>query len=169
MSQECQFLDRLAEVEKELVEAAKKMVKSASDPFSGVITFLHQRPENVSLKGSLIDVMLLETFGSRDEIPGLLKAISSQVNEIIRQANVIQINNHQPTAEKWGAYIIKKKESMKFEIGNEKGFLVLKNIKGLFGTEHGVELPLEKITVMPPKIVVTLNMGLVRPQRVLDL
>ncbi|MBZ0186095.1 MAG: hypothetical protein K8F91_07535 [Candidatus Obscuribacterales bacterium] len=164
-----QLLDKLAEVEKELVEGAKKMVKSASDPFSGVINFLHQRPENVSLEGSLIDILLIETFGSKEEIPGLIRAISCHVREIIRQSNVIQIINHQPTAEKWGNYIIKKKERIKFEVGTEKGCLVLKNIKGLFGTEHGVELPLEKITVMPPKLIVTLNMGLVRPQKVLDI
>jgi hydrogenase/urease accessory protein HupE len=51
---------------------------------------------------------------------------------------------------------------------------VLKNIAGLLGIEHGIahgiEAPLEKIMVKPPnKPVFTLNMGLLHPQRVLDL
>lgn len=51
---------------------------------------------------------------------------------------------------------------------------MLKNIAGLLGIEHGIEhgieAPLEKIMVKPPnKPVFTLNMGLLHPQRVLDL
>jgi hypothetical protein len=46
---------------------------------------------------------------------------------------------------------------------------VLKNIAGLVGIEHGIEAPLEKILVKPPKLIVTLNMGLLHPQKVLDL
>ena len=65
--------------------------------------------------------------------------------------------------------MIKQAESMRFEIGVEKGHLTLKNIKGLFGIEHGVELPLEKIVVQPPKLIVTANMGLFHPQKVLDI
>lgn len=157
-------------MEQELVVTARTLVKGATDPFSGVIKFLHERPENSSLHGYLVDRVLLETFGSREEIPGLIKALASHVREIIRQSNVISIVNEHPTAEKWGSYIIKQTENMRFEVGFDKGCLVLKNIKGLFGIEHGVELPLEQILVKPPsKLVVTCNMGLLKPQRILDI
>jgi hypothetical protein len=60
------------------------------------------------------------------------------------------------------------------QISFEKDCLVLKNIAGLLGIEHGIahgiEAPLEKIMVKPPnKPVFALNMGLSHPQRVLDL
>jgi hypothetical protein len=164
-----QILTKLQEVELELFETAKRMVKTASDPFSGVIRFLEARPENTSLHGYFVDRALLETFGSRDEIPGLIKALASHIREVVRQSNEINIINEHPTSESWGNFVIKQTVSMRFEIGVDKGFLVLKNIKGLFGIEHGVELPLETITVKPPKLVVTANMGLLRPQKVLDI
>jgi len=165
-----QLLQKFAEMEKDLVDTARYMVKSASDPFSGVIKFLHERPENTSLHGYLVDHVLLQTFGSQEEIPGLIRALASHVREIIRQSNVINIVNEHPTAEKWGQYIIKQKESMRFEVGVEKGCVILKNIKGLFGIEHGVEFPLETILVKPPKqLIVTANMGLLKPQRCLDI
>jgi hypothetical protein len=164
-----QIRSKFNEMEQDLVAHARRMVKTASDPFSGVIKFLHERPDNASLHGYVVDRVLVETFGSKEEIPGLLRAIGSHVREVVRQADVIKVINEHPTAERWGNYIIKQKESMRFEIGVERGNLVLKNISGLFGMEHGVELPLEKIEVKPPKLIVTLNMGLLRPQRVLDI
>ncbi len=165
-----QLLQKLAEVEQELTGTAKRIVKAASDPFSGVIKFLEDRPENTSLHGYFVDRALIETFGSRDQIPGLIRALASHVREIIRHSNVINIVNEHPTAERWGQYVIKQTEYMRFEISVEKGSLVLKNIKGLFGIEHGVELPLERIAVQPPsKLIVTANMGILRPQKVLDI
>ncbi len=164
-----QLLQKLSEVEQELTLKAQRIVKAASDPFSGVIRFLEDRPENSSLHGYFVDRALIDTFGSRDQIPGLIRAIASHVRHVIRQANVISIVNEHPTAERWGQYVIKQAESMRFEIGVEKGHLTLKNIKGLFGIEHGVELPLEKIVVQPPKLIVTANMGLFHPQKVLDI
>lgn len=121
------------------------------------------------MHGYLLQRVLSETFGSPEDMPGLIRAIGSHVHEIIRHANVISVVNEHPTAERWGTYIIKQKEKMRFEIGVEKDCLVLKNIIGLFGMEHGVEAPLEKIVVRPPKLVVTLNLGIVHPQKVLDL
>ncbi len=45
----------------EMADTARRLVKSASDPLSGVIHFLHERPENVSLKGlSVKDSSLAE-------------------------------------------------------------------------------------------------------------
>ena len=164
-----QLLQKLSEVEHDMNNTAKRIVKAASDPFSGVIRFLEDRPENTSLHGYFVDRALIETFGSREQVPGLIRALASHVRHVIRQSNVINIVNEHPTAERWGQYIIKQKEQMRFEIGMDKGFLVLKNIKGLFGIEHGVELPLESITVKPPKLVVTANMGLLRPQKVFDI
>jgi len=164
-----QILKTFAEMELELVKAADRIIESASDPFSGVIRFLHERPDDSPLHGYLVDRVLLETFGSREQIPGLIKAIGSHVREVIRQSNVIKIINEHPTQERWGEFIIKQKELMKFEVTNEKGFLVLKNIHGLVGIEHGIELPLEKIQVKPPKLIVTANLGLFRPQKVLDI
>ncbi|HMW91030.1 MAG TPA: hypothetical protein PLI59_19350 [Candidatus Obscuribacter sp.] len=166
---DAQILETLMSCEKDLVEVARGIVKGASDPFSGVIKFLQDRPDGASLHGYLVHRVLMETFGSVDEIPGLIRAIASHVREVIRQSNVISIVNEHPTTERWGSYIIKQKERMRFEVGMEKDSLVLKNIVGLVGMEHGVEAPLEKITVKPPKLIVTLNMGILHPQKVLDL
>ncbi|MBX9939052.1 MAG: hypothetical protein K2Y32_07340 [Candidatus Obscuribacterales bacterium] len=167
---DAQLRETFAAGEKDLIEVARRIVKGASDPFSGVIKFLQDRPEGVSLHGYLVNRVLMETFGSSDQIPGLIRAIALHVHEIIRQSNVISIVNEHPTAERWGSYIIKQKERMRFEVGVEKDCLVLKNIAGLVGIEHGIEAPLEKIMVKPPnKLIVTLNMGLLHPQKVLDL
>lgn len=163
------LLARLAEVEREVVEKAKVVVKGASDPFSGLIKFLHQRPENEGLDGQVVEALLIESFGCKEEVPELIRAIAAKVRTIIRQSDVIKLTNEGITLEEWGKFVIKKKEETRFEVAYEKGELVLKNIKGLFGIEHGVELPLEKIQVRPPKLIVTAKMGLVRPQRVLDL
>lgn len=164
-----ELLSKLASVEREVVDRARDIVKGANDPFSGVIKFLHQRPEKEKLEGNLVEAVLLESFGSTDKVPGLIRAIASKVETVIRESDVIKITNANTTLEEWGKYTIKKKESMKFEVGYEKGELVLKNINGLFGIENGIELPLEKIQVKPPKLIVTLKMGLVRPKKVLDI
>lgn len=164
-----QIRETLVSCEKEMIEVARGVVKNASDPFSGVIKFLQQRPEGSSMHGYLVNRVLIETFGSTDQVPGLIRAIASHVHEVIRQANVINIVNEHPTAERWGSFIIKQKERMRFEVASEKDGIVLKNIQGLFGMEHGVEAPLEKIVVKPPKLIVTLNLGLLHPQKVLDL
>jgi hypothetical protein len=165
-----QIKETLEACEAELVEGARRILKGASDPFSAVIKFLHERPEGASLHGYLVTRVLLETFGSMEEIPALIRALTSHVREVIRQSNVISIHNEHPTAERWGTYIIKQKEKARFEIAFEKDCLVLKNIVGLWGSEHGIEAPLEKIMVRSPtQLVVTVNMGLLHPQRVLDL
>jgi hypothetical protein len=164
-----QFMQKLKTVETELVDVAKRFLKSASDPFSGVIGFLHERPENTSMPGYLINSILLDSFGSQENIPGLIRILSGHVREIIRYSNVIDIINEHPSAEKWGNFVIKQKERIKFEVGRERGLMVLKNIQGLVGVEHGIELPLEKILVEPPKLIVTVRMGLLRPQKVVDI
>jgi len=164
-----QIRETLVACENEVIDVARKVVRGSADPFSGVIKFLEGRPENTSLHGYLVNRALMETFGSRDEIPGLIRAIASHVREVIRQSNVISIINEHPTAERWGSFIIKQKEKIRFEVGREKDCLVLKNIAGLVGIEHGIECPLEKILVQNGKLVVTLNMGFLHPQKVLDL
>jgi hypothetical protein len=165
-----QIKETLEACEAELVDVARRIVKSASDPFSGVIKFLQARPEGASLHGYLVTRVLLQTFGSMEEVPALIRALTSHVHEVTRKSNVISIHNEHPTAERWGTYIIKQKEKTRFEIAFEKDCLVLKNIVGLFGSEHGIEAPLEKILVRSPtQLVVTVNMGLLHPQRVLDL
>ncbi len=164
-----QFMQKLKSVESELVDVAKRFLKTASDPFSGVIIYLHERPEKTSMPGYLINSILLDSFGSPENIPGLIRILSGHVREIIRDANVIDIINEHPSAEKWGNFVIKQKERIKFEVGRERGLMVLKNIQGLIGVEHGIELPLEKILVEPPKLIVTVKMGLLRPQKVVDI
>lgn len=165
-----QIKQTLEACEAELIDVARQILKTASDPFSGVIKFLQERPEGISLHGYLVNRVLLETFGSMEEVPALIRALTSHVREVTRQSNTINIHNEHPTAEPWGTFIIKQKERTRFEIAFEKDCLVLKNIVGLFGIEHGIEAPLEKILVRSPKqLVVTVNMGLLHPQRVLDL
>jgi len=165
-----QIKETLEACEAELVEAALRIVKGASDPFSGVIKFLQERPEGVSLHGYLVNRVLLQTFGSMEEVPALIRALTSHVHEVKRQRNVISLYNEHPTAERWGSYTIKLKEKTSFEIGIEKNCLVLKNIVGCFGSENGLEAPLEKIMVRSPKeLVVTVNLGLLHPQRVLEI
>lgn len=168
-SMNAQIRETLVACENDVIDVARRIVRSAADPFSGVIKFLEGRPEGASLHGYLVNRVLLETFGSKDEIPGLIRAIASHVREVIRQSNVISIVNEHPTAERWGSFVIKQKEKIRFEVATEKGCLVLKNIAGLVGSEHGVECPLEKILVQNGKLVVTLNMGFLHPQKVLDL
>lgn len=158
----------LAQMESELVEVARRILKTASDPFTGVINFLHERPENKSLPGKVINTVLQQTF-CNEEIPALIKIMAGHVREIYRYSNVIDIIKEHPTTEKWGAFLIKQKERINFEVGLEKGRLVLNNIQGLVGVEHGIELPLEKILVQPPNLIVTVKMGILHPQKVVSI
>ena len=164
-----QLVNKLVSVEHELVDVAKRILKTASDPVSAVIRFLHERPENHLLPGYLVNKVLLETFGERERIPALINLLAGHVKEIIRQSNVINIINEHPAVERWGSYIIKQKERINFEVGLEKGKLVLKNIAGLHTIEQGIEIPLEKILINPPKLEVTIRLGVFRPQRIVDI
>ena len=163
------FVRKLALVEQELVDMAKQIMKTASDPISAVIKFLHERPENSSLSGYVVDRLLLEIFGNKEQIPGLINALAGHMKETIRQANVINIINEHSSVEYWGNYIIKAKEKIKFEVAKEKGKLVLKNIVGLKAIENGIEAALEHILVDPPKLKVTARFGLFPVQRVIDI
>jgi len=160
---------KLQNIEAGLVDRAKGILRTASDPVSAVIRFLHERPEEASLKGLVMHYVLRETFGDEEKIPGLIKLFTGHVHEIIRHANVIDIINEHPAVERWGKYLIKQKERIKFEIAKERELLVLKNIVGLVVVEQGLDLPLEKISVQPPNLIVTVKLGLLRPQRVFDI
>ena len=153
----------------ELVDGAKKLIKTAGDPISAVVRFLHERPEDVSLPGYVVDKVLMEAFGDDYEIPGLVNILGGHVKEIIRTKNVIDIFKEHPAAEKWGSYLIKQADRIKFEVSRENNNLVLKNIAGLIAVEHGIDIPLDKILVRPPKLEVTLRFGLLRPQRIVDI
>lgn len=158
-----------AKKEAELVEIARRMLRGASDPISAVVRFLHERPENISLPGYVIDRVLLEAFESQERIPGLVRILAGQVREISRSRNVIGILKEHAGVERWGNYLIKQADSIKFEVAKERDKLVLKNIGGLIAVEHGIEIPLDKIIVNPPKLEVTLRFGLLRPQRIIDI
>lgn len=160
---------QLQKFESELVDVASRLVRNAGDPISAIIRFLHERPENASLPGYIIDRVLLETFGTSEDIPGLVQILSGHVKEIIRQRNVIAIIKEHPAIERWGTYVIKQTERIKFEVSRERDKLVLKDIAGLLAVEHGMEVPLDKILVNPPKLEVTLRLGLLRPQRIIDI
>ncbi len=163
-----QIVQKLKSLEGELVEVARKVLKSASDPMTGVIRFLHERPENSSLPGYLINGVLEQTFGT-EEIPGLIRILAGHAREVVRHANVIELIKEHPTTEKWQDFLIKQTDRVKFEVAFEKGSLVLKNINGLIGIEHGIELPLDKIQINPPNLIVTVKMGMLRPQRVVSM
>lgn len=152
-----------------IIEEAKRIVAAASDPFTGVIKFLHQRPENEPLEGSLVERVMVETFGSKEAIPQIIIAISAAVVKITRHANTIKITNEHPTKEKLGDIFIKKENVVTFDVAEEKGVLVLKKIDGLLGVEHGLEVPLDKIEVKPPKLIVTIDMGFIKPQKSLNI
>ncbi|MBX9690196.1 MAG: hypothetical protein K2X27_26020, partial [Candidatus Obscuribacterales bacterium] len=47
----------------EVAETARRLVKTASDPFTAVIRFLHERPEHVSLNAESVKSVLLDSFG----------------------------------------------------------------------------------------------------------
>jgi hypothetical protein len=154
----------------ELIDTARRIVKSASDPITAVARFLHERPENTSLPGYVIDRVLLEAFENRPEqIPALVRILAGHVKSVTRNSNVIDILKEHPGIERWGSYLIKQADNIKFEVGRERDHVVLKNIGGLVAVEHGIEIPLDKILVKPPKLEVTLRLGLLRPQRIIDI
>ncbi len=156
-------------IEDELVAIARNILRGASDPISAVIKFLQERPEDASLAGYVMDYVLTETFGEREKIPSLVKVLAAHVREIIRQSNVINIVNEHPAVEKWGDYLIKQTERIKFEVSKERDLLVLKNVVGIFAIEHGISIPVEAITIKPPKLIVTVNLGILRPTRIVDI
>lgn len=153
----------------EMAEAARRIVKTASDPLSAVIRFLHERPENAPLHGHSMKRILLDAFGSSENVPGLVRLLSAHVKEVVRQSNVIAVRNEHFSQDNWAGYLVKLKEHVKFEIAIEKDKLVLRNIAGLVCVEHGVELPLEKILVNPPKLEITVKLGLLRPVKAVDI
>jgi hypothetical protein len=163
------LLTKLQRLESDLFDKAKKMLRTAGDPVSAVIRFLHERPEESSLRGLVMHYVLREAFGDEEKIPDLVRILAGHVREIIRHANVIDIVNEHPAVERWGQYMIKQKERIKFEIARERDLLVLTNIVGLTAIEKGMELPLEKISVQPPNLIVTVKMGILRPQRVFNI
>ena len=163
------LLPKKSEQEDELIYIAKGILRSANDPISAVIKFLQERPEGSSLTGYVMDRVLTETFGSREKIPALVGILAAHVHEIIRQSNVINIVNEHPAIEKWGDYIIKQTDRIKFEVTKERDLFVLKKISGLFAVEHGIAVPVESVAIKPPKLVVTVNMGVLRPNRILDI
>ncbi len=154
---------------KDLISIASKILKHASDPISGVINFLHDRPEGISLSGHIANKVLEESFGDVNNVPALVKLLSCHVTEIIRQANSIIITKECHSSQKLGNFLVKQKNKVKFDIKKDKGTFILANISGLIGVEHGVELPIEKIHINPPKLIVTAKLGLLRPQRILDI
>ncbi|MGK3868208.1 hypothetical protein ABI118_15525, partial [Enterococcus faecium] len=87
------------------------------------------------------------SFGSTEQIPGLVRLLSAHLRSVVRESNVIAIYNEHFSQADWCGYLIKLKEHVKFEVTREKDKLVLKNIAGLVCIEHVVELPLEKILV----------------------
>lgn len=153
----------------EMAESARRLLKTASDPFSAVIRFLHERPENVAFNGMSIRTVLNDAFGTPEQIPSLVRILSGHLKEVVRQSNVIAVYNEHFSQANWDGYLIKLKEQIKFEVGKEKDKLVLKNIAGLICVEHGIELPLEKILVNPPKLEITLKLGLLRPVKAVDI
>jgi hypothetical protein len=163
------LINKAQDAEEELVRIARSILGGASDPISAVIKFLQQRPEGASLTGYVMDRVLTETFGDYENIPALIKILAGHVHEIIRQSNVISVINEHATVEKWGDYIIKQTCRIKFEVTKEREFIVLDNIVGLFAIEHGITVPIEKITIKPPKLIVTLNLGIIRPHRIVDI
>jgi len=117
----------------------------------------------------VVKKVLVESFGGVEHIPGLVSILAGHVKEIVRQSNVISIVNEHPAVERWGDYIIKQRERIRFELGRERGKVVLKNIVGLNAVEHGLEAALDRILVNPPKLEITLKLGLLRPQRIVDI
>lgn len=164
-----QLVQKIVSVEQELIDVARRILKTASDPVSAVVRFLHERPENTSLPGYVVDRLLVESFGDKEQIPGLISVLAGHMKETIRQSNVISIINEHPAVERWGNYVIKAKERIKFEITRERGKLVLKDIVGLKAVENGIEAGLERIIIDPPKLEVTVRLGMFPVQRVVDI
>lgn len=159
----------LYKLEGEIIDIAHKLMRSATDPFTGVIRFLHQQPENQALSGTIVKSILLDVFEKPEQIPAIVKLFSGQVRHIVRRANVIDIINEQASQQAFSGHLLKLKDRIKFEVGVEKGCTVLKNIAGLIAVEHGLEVPLDKIIINPPKLEITLRLGLLRPHRTVDM
>lgn len=163
---------RIHKIESELAEMAdnaKRLIKTASDPFTAVVKFLHERPENVSLNGASVKSVLLDAFGNYEEIPSLVQVLSEHLKEVVRHSNVISLANEHFSQADWCGYLIKLKEQIKFEVAREKDKLVLKNINGLTYVEHGIDLPIERILVNPPKLEITVRLGLLHPVKAVDI
>lgn len=153
----------------DMVDTARRLLKTASDPVSAVIRFLHERPEHLPLHGQFVKDILLHAFDSPEQIPGLVKLLSAHVKEVVRSSNVIALYNEHFSQAVFGGYLVRLKEQVNFEVAREKGKLVLRNIAGLTAVEKGIELPLEKILINPPKLEVTLKLGLLRPVKAVDI
>ena len=160
---------KLHDLHHDMVDNAKRLLKTASDPVTAVIRFLHERPEDATLYGYVMDYVLKETFSDGTKMPELVKILGMHVHDIVRHANVIDIHNEHPAAERWGSYLIKLKERIKFEVGKEKDLFVLDKISGLTAVENGIELPVEKISIKPPQLIVTVKLGILRAQRLVDI
>ncbi|MBX9686310.1 MAG: hypothetical protein K2X27_06380, partial [Candidatus Obscuribacterales bacterium] len=109
------------------------------------------------------------SFGSYEQVPGLVKLLSAHLKEVVRSSNVIAIYNEHFSQADFCGYLLRLKEQIKFEVCREKDKLVLKNIAGLVAVEHGIELPLERILVNPPKLEITVKLGLLRPVKAVDI
>ena len=153
----------------EMIEKARRLLKTASDPVTAVVKFLHEQPEHVLLEGQFVKDILLHAFDSPEQIPGLVKLLSSHIKHVVRSSDVIAVYNEHLSQSDWGGYLVRLKEQVNFEVAREKGKFVLKNIAGLTAIEHGIELPLEKILINPPKLEVTVKLGLLRPVRAVDI
>jgi hypothetical protein len=163
------FKAKLHAMHHDLVDGAKRVLRSAADPVSGVLSFLQERPEGTSLAGHAMNYVLLEAFEDESKIPGLVRILAGHVKEISRHANIIDIVNSHAAVEKWDHYLIKLKEQIKFEIRHDRGAMLMDNIVGLTAVEHGVELPVELIKIQPPNLIVTLKLGPLHPKRVLSI
>jgi hypothetical protein len=161
--------DKLLAMHQDLVDAAKRILRSAADPVSAVLRFLQERPEGTSMAGYTMNYVLLEAFEDESKIPGLVKILAGHVLEISRHANVIEMVNSHPAAEKWDQYLIKLKEKVKFEIRRERDLFIMDRIVGLTAVEHGIELPVELIKVEPPDLIVTVKLGPLHPKRILSI
>jgi hypothetical protein len=163
------FKAKLLTMHHDLVDGAKRILRSAADPVSGVLRFLQERPEGTSLAGYAMNYVLLEAFEDEANIPGLVRILAGHVREIKRQANIIDIVNSHAAVEKWDHYMIKLKEQIKFEIRRDHEFFLMDKIVGLTAVEHGVELPVELIKIQPPNLIVTFKLGPLHPKRVLSI
>lgn len=163
------LVQKIVLVEQDLMDVARRILRTAGDPVSAIVRFLAERPENTSLPGYVVDRLLLETFGDKENIPGLVAVLAGHMKETIRQANVIKIVNEHPAVERWGDYIIKATDLIKFEIAKERGLFVLKDIVGLKAVENGMEVALERILVDPPKLLITARLGLFPIVRTVDI
>jgi len=128
---------------------------------------LAERPENVSLTGSSVKSVLVDTFGGYDQIPGLVRLLSGHLQKVVRQSNVIAIYNEH-FFKKIGLATLLKSRRHQVRSSERKRQAILKNIAGLVCVEHGIELPLESIRSIA-KIGITVRLGLLRPVKSVDI